>query len=156
MKTNIVEKVAAIGLLALAVLVCASAASRYLFNWPIPDTLDLSRILLGLTVFWGIALAICKDEQIQVDLLWEHLGSEKRTLLLLLNRVIMIGFAALFGYLLIEHIWHVSHTGKQTVDYRLPLWWFYLLFVPAGIIPVYASVKALLSKTDSQSEQDED
>ncbi len=46
-----VEHIAAIALSALTVLVCVSVTTRYLFNSVIPDTFNLSQLLLGIAVF---------------------------------------------------------------------------------------------------------
>jgi len=151
MKLPSVENFASAGLLCLALLVCISVALRYLFNWPIPDTLDFSRILLGVTVFWGIALAFKQETHIQVDLLWEHLGPRARLVLMMFNQILLLVFAALFAWLVIEHVWHLVFSGKQTVDFRLPLWPFYLICVPAAIIPPALLLKRLIKNPASEN-----
>ncbi len=143
MSESTLQKIAGYALLLLALLVFGSALLRYVFNWPIPDTLDFSRVLLGLSVFWGIALAASRSDQIQVDLLWDHLGPQARRLVLLLNQVLLLAFFLLFGVLVLEHVYHLYLTGKQTVDYRVPLWILYLPVLPAACLPAVLVARSM-------------
>ena len=47
---------------------------RAFFSMAIPDWFDLSRLMLGIAIFWGIATTSYRDEHIQVDFLWEWVG----------------------------------------------------------------------------------
>ncbi len=65
-------------LAAITALTFTSVILRYAFNWSIPDSFDVGRNLLGIAIFWGIALAAYRGEHITVDLLWGALGPRAR------------------------------------------------------------------------------
>ena len=43
---------------------------RYLFNFAIPDAYDYGRNMLGVLIFWGIAVTGFRGEHIVVDFVW--------------------------------------------------------------------------------------
>jgi len=71
--SGVIERAAG-GLLALVTaLTFVSVVLRYVFNWSIPDSYDLGRNLLGILIFWGIAVAGYRGAHITIDLLWNAL-----------------------------------------------------------------------------------
>ena len=60
-------------LLAIAVLTAGNVLLRDLFAIQIPDWFDGARMLQGIALFWGVALATYYGSHICVDALWEHL-----------------------------------------------------------------------------------
>lgn len=132
-----IETMAALSLLLIAVLTAGNVLLRYAFSVQIPDWFDGSRMLQGIALFWGIALATYYGTHICVDLLWEALQPAGQ------RRVDMIGTAVTAAFLLpmAWMVWvKVGGTGSQgTMDLRLPLQWFY------GAAAVGACVAALLA-----------
>ena len=64
-------EVTAAGFLAVVTLLTfVSVFLRYLFSWSIPDAYDFTRLLLGILIFWGMAVASYRGDHITVDLLW--------------------------------------------------------------------------------------
>ena len=47
---------------------------RNLFNYSIPDSFDIGRLLLGILIFWGIAATSYRGTHITVDLVWANVG----------------------------------------------------------------------------------
>ena len=47
---------------------------RNLFNYSIPDSFDIGRMLLGILIFWGIAATSYRGTHITVDLIWANVG----------------------------------------------------------------------------------
>ena len=68
------EMVAAFFLLAIALLTAGNVLLRDLFAIQIPDWFDGARMLQGIALFWGVALATYYGSHICVDALWEHLS----------------------------------------------------------------------------------
>ena len=132
-----IETMAALSLLLIAVLTAGNVLLRYAFSVQIPDWFDGSRMLQGIALFWGIALATYYGTHICVDLLWEALKPAGR------RRVDLVGTAVTAAFLMpmAWMVWvKVGGTGSQgTMDLRLPLQWFY------AAAAVGACVAALLA-----------
>lgn len=131
------ELVAAVFLLAIALLTAANVLLRDLFAVQIPDWFDGARMLQGIALFWGVALATYYGSHICVDALWEHLASPNRRRLDILATLLTLAFLLPLAWM----VWvKVAGTGTQgTMDLRLPLWVFY------AIASVGTSVAVLLA-----------
>lgn len=119
----VTEVTAAFFLLLVALLTAGNVTLRYLGGPSIPDWYDGSRMLQGIALFWGIALATYYGSHICVDIVWEHVGAGGK-------RALDILATACTAALLIPTAWmvwqKVGSTGTQgTSDLRLPLAWFY-------------------------------
>lgn len=131
------EMVAAFFLLAIALLTAGNVLLRDLFAVQIPDWFDGSRMLQGIALFWGVALATYYGSHICVDALWEHLQPRGRRRLDILATLVTLLFLGPLAWM----VWvKVSGTGTQgTMDLRLPLWVFY------AVASVGATVAAALA-----------
>lgn len=134
------ENVAAFFLLAIAVLTAGNVLLRE-FGLSIPDWFDGSKLLQGIAIFWGIAIATWRGAHIGVDIVWEHLGARARRWLDVFATLVTTAFLVPLAWM----VWvKVVNTGTQTTnDLRLPIVWFYAV-AAAG-----ASVAALLGAVRS-------
>jgi TRAP-type C4-dicarboxylate transport system permease small subunit len=116
------ETVAAFFLLAIALLTAGNVGLRVV-GQTIPDWFDLSRMLLGIAMFFGMAIAVWRGGHISVDIVWEHLSRRGRHRLDTVAAAISLCFFAPLAWM----VWvKVAGTGTQgTMDLRLPLVWFY-------------------------------
>ena len=117
------ETVAAFFLLLIALLTAGNVLLRDLLSVQIPDWYDGSRMIQGIALFWGVALATYYGSHICVDLLWEHLRPRWQRWLDIAATTIVLAFLLPMAWM----VWvKVSGTGTQgTSDLRLPLVWFY-------------------------------
>ncbi|WP_341704898.1 TRAP transporter small permease [Ferrovibrio sp.] len=122
-----VELVAGLLLGAIALLTFSAVMARWLFNYGIPDAFDVSRLLLGTAMFWGIASAGFRNRHIQVDGFWEISPPLGRRLIDLFATAITFGFFALLAWMLYGKVVSVLASSEQTFDLRLPVWPFYAL-----------------------------
>ena len=131
------ETVAAFFLLLIALLTAGNVLLRDLFAVQIPDWFDGSRMIQGIALFWGVALATYYGSHICVDMLWEHLKPAGRRWLDIVATLVTLAFLGPLAWM----VWiKVSGTGTQgTMDLRLPLWVFY------AVASVGASVAAVLA-----------
>ena len=131
------ETVAAVFLLVIALVTAGNVLLRDLFAIQIPDWFDGSKLIMGIALFWGMAIATYHAGHICVDVLWEHLGSANRRRLDLLAGTVTFAFLAPLAWM----IWaKVATTGTQTtMDLRLPMVWFY------GVAACGAVAAALLA-----------
>jgi len=138
-----IERVAGLFLAAITVLVFVSAILRYLFAAPIPDGFDVSRLLLGVAVFWGLASVGFRDEHIRVDLVWTALGPRARRAMDGLASVVTVAFFVVFVWMLVDKVASTYAANEQTFDLRLPIWPFYAVAV-AGTVAAVAMLLARL------------
>jgi TRAP-type C4-dicarboxylate transport system permease small subunit len=133
------ETVAAFFLLLIALLAAGNVFLRDVFSLSIPDWYDGSRLLQGIALFWGMALATYYGSHICVDIVWEHLKTPGRRWLDLLATGITLAFLLPMAWM----VWvKVANTGTQgTSDLRMPIVWFYAF---AAVGAVMAAVLAIL------------
>lgn len=120
-----IEGISAIALAALTLLVCTSVTMRYLLNKPIPDTFDLSRLLLGIAVFWGIAAACVRDDHIRGDLLQNALRPPLKNIVNAFAQLLVLIFIGLLAWKLWDKTWDVARTRQETAELRWQIWPFY-------------------------------
>jgi len=134
-----VETLAALSLLVIALVTAGNVLVRYTLGWQIPDWFDGTQMLLGIAMFWGIALATWYGNHIAVDLLWEALGPRGKRWIDVLATAVTLAFLAPLAWM----VWvKVGGTGSQgTMDLRLPLKWFYSA---AAVGATVAAVLALV------------
>ena len=120
-----IETVAAVFLLAIALLTAGNVVLRNALSLQLPDWFDGARLMLGVAVFWGIAIATWRAGHICVDAVWEMLGAAGRRRMDLLASLLTLAFLAPLAWM----VWvKVAGTGEQaTSDLRLPMAWFYAL-----------------------------
>jgi TRAP-type transport system small permease protein len=136
-----VERTAGMALLAIALLTFGSVVMRYVFSSQIPDWFDLSKLLQGIAIFWGIACVCYRNEHILVDLVWEKSNdANKRRIDLIATTVVLI-FLTLMAYMLAAKTFQVLQSTQATSDLRLPVGPFHVV---AWMGTVAAAVLTLL------------
>ncbi len=117
------ETLAALFLLAIALLVASNVLLRDVLSIQIPDWFDGSKLLQGIALFWGFAVATYYGSHICVDIVWEHLGTAGRRWLDTFSTLVTMAFLAVTAWML----WgKVLSTGTQTTsDLQLPIVYFY-------------------------------
>ena len=136
---SLTETMAAISLLAIALLIAANVFLRDVLSIQIPDWFDGSKLLQGIALMWGFAVATYYGSHICVDILWEHLGKGGQRVLDLLSTAVTMAFLALTAWM----VWtKVLNTGSQTTsDLQLPIVYFYAV---AALGVVAAAALAVL------------
>jgi TRAP-type C4-dicarboxylate transport system permease small subunit len=136
------ELVAALFLLAIALLTSGNVLLRDVFSVQIPDWFDGARMLLGIALFWGVALATYYGSHICVDALWEHLGTAGRRQLDIAATLCTLAFLLPLAWM----VWvKVAGTGTQgTMDLRMPLWMFYSVAATGTSVAVLLAVARIV------------
>ena len=116
-----VERTAGIFLLAVSLLTFGSVTLRYLFATQIPDWFDLSKLLQGIAICWGIACVCYRNDHILVDIVWEKLETPgKRTMDLMATTILLI-FLVLATWMLGAKVIQQLQSSQATTDLRLPI-----------------------------------
>lgn len=144
-----VETTAALFLLAVALLTAGNVALRDLLSVQIPDWFDGSKLLLGIALFWGIALATWHGGHICVDIVWEHAGARSRRAIDVIAVVLTLCFLAPLAWM----VWtKVLTTGTQTTsDLRLPLAPFYAVAAVGAVVAALLALARLVAMLRGRS-----
>ena len=122
-----IERLAGLSLLVVATLTFAMVILRKFFGTTIPDWYDLSRLLQGIAIFWGIACACWRNGHISVDLLWEGASRAGRRRIDLLATAVLLVFVAALAFIAVQAALESRGQGLRTADLRMPQWPFYLV-----------------------------
>lgn len=120
----VVDAAAAIFLAIITALTFTAVLLRYVFNLPFPGSFDVSRLLLGVAIFWGIAAAAWRAEHIQVDLLWQVMPRTVQKLLDLFADIVFAAFVGAFVWMLYRQVGRVRDSGLTTFELAIPVWPF--------------------------------
>ena len=121
------EKAAGLFLAAIAFITFVSVAVRALFGIGIPDGFDVSRLMLAVAMFWGIATASYRSEHIQVDVLWQIGGRRWRQAIDVVATGITLAAMSVFAWMLGVKVASTFRSGEATFDLRIEIWPFHLM-----------------------------
>lgn len=118
----LIEVVASILLGAVMMLIVASTAGRYLFSYAIPDSFDLSRLLIGACIMWGLASIGYRGGHIAVDLFHEMAGPRMKRVIDAVAWLSVFGFMAMLTWMLWYRVTSAYASNETTFDLRVPVW----------------------------------
>ena len=146
---DLIEVTAAGFLAVVTLLVFVSVFLRYFFAWSIPDSYDFTRLLLGILIFWGMAVASYRGDHIAVDLLWSVSPPiAKRAMDVFAALVTLVAMAA-FTWMFAEKVIGTRADHVGTFDLRQPVWIYYFVawlgLAAAILLLVLRTVRLVLS-----------
>jgi TRAP-type C4-dicarboxylate transport system permease small subunit len=128
------EGVAALLLAVIFVAFIVQIVLRYLFNWPVGWTTELSLVAWLWLVLWGAAFVLRDEDEIRIDLVTERGGYRARRVI---SAVAAIGLIVLFGMSLPASYAYVSFMKVEKSSYlgiRMDiLYSIYIVFAVAVI-----------------------
>lgn len=137
-------ELAAAGFLAVVTTITfVSVFLRYLFAWSIPDSYDFSCLLLGVLIFWGMAVASYRGDHITVDLIWGLCGPRVRQAMDLFASLLTLGCMVVFTWMAGTKVISTRADNVLTFDLHLPVWIFYLV----AWVGLAASILLLVTRT---------
>lgn len=132
------DDVAVILLSAMFVAFVLQITARYVINYPLPWTQELSLTMWLWTVFWGSALCLRNKDHIAFDMIYNHVGAGTRKVFGIISSLAII--VAMLVSLPATWDWVSFLTIKKSATLRIPLAYvfsLFLLFMVASIV-VYA------------------
>ena len=148
--------IGAASLFCVMTLIFAAVALRYFFGFVVPDSYDLSRMLLGILIFWGIALAVADNSMIRVDALHAIAGPRGQRLIgafaAIVTAVVLSTVAWRAGTAVID----AMGNKVSTSDLRIRLWPFYAVASTALLFAVLIALRQVLSAFNTGEEPDEE
>ena len=137
---NLSMAVAALGVLAMCLLVTGAVVVRYVFNWPVVWVPEIVGYLMVALVFLALGETMLAGRHIKIDLVVGRLPGRLRAVVDLLTLTLSVGVAGFFT-------WHGVNTMLRSLQYGrrdafgaldLPLW------IPQTAMPVGLSVLTLV------------
>jgi C4-dicarboxylate transporter, DctQ subunit len=124
---EIVEKVAALLLGAVTILIVMSTIGRYGFSYPIPDAFDLSRLLIAACIMWGFASVGYRGGHIMVDMFAEMMPARIRRYVDIFSWSVLLLFVVLMTWKIFERVLSAMRSNEATFDLRILVWPILLL-----------------------------
>jgi TRAP-type C4-dicarboxylate transport system permease small subunit len=124
---DLIEMTAAGFLAVVTLLTFVSVILRYFFSWSIPDSYDFTRLLLGILIFWGMAVASYRGDHITVDLLWSAAPPAARRAMDVFSALIMLVAMAVFTWMFAEKVLDTRADHVGTFDLRQPGWIYFFI-----------------------------
>jgi TRAP-type C4-dicarboxylate transport system permease small subunit len=121
------EFVAAMLLAAMFLAFIAQIAFRYLFNFPIGWTSELTVITWLWLVLWGAAFVVTEAEEIRFDLVYGAVGPRTRRVMAILTAVAIL---VLYGMSLPAVVDYVTFMKVQSTAYlKIRFDWLFSIYV---------------------------
>lgn len=140
---DVIEVTAAGFLAVVTLLVFVSVFLRYFFAWSIPDSYDFTRLLLGILIFWGMAVASYRGDHISVDLLWSVAPPLAKRAMDVFSALVTLLAMAAFTWMFAEKVLNTRLDHVGTFDLRQPVWIYYFV----AWIGLASSILLLLLRT---------
>lgn len=150
-----IEIVSGLMLGVMTLLIFLTAMVRYLMPFTLPDGYDISRLLLGLAVLWGLAAACCHNEHIKVDILCTVLSQWARRKVDIFAEFLVLCFVVLFSWKLLGTVEKTYLSNEETFDLGLAIWPAYgvawLGVVAAALMAFARLMRLIFSGVDSDA-----
>ncbi len=98
---------------------------RNLFNYSIPDSFDIGRLLLGILIFWGIAATSYRGTHITVDLIWGNVGPKYQRLIDVFATLVLLLVVSVQTWTLFDKVRGTYNDNVTTFDMHMPTWPFF-------------------------------
>ncbi len=98
---------------------------RNLFNYAIPDSFDIGRLLLGILIFWGIAATSYRGTHITVDLIWSNVGPRYQRMIDVFATLVLLFVVTVQTWTLFDKVRGTYNDNVTTFDMHMPTWPFF-------------------------------
>ncbi len=109
-------------------------ALRYVFNWPVGWTAELSVAAYLWLVLWGSAFMLRDEDEIRIELLPSLLGSRGRRVVASIGAIAMV---ALFGLSLPASYDYISFMKVEKTSYlKIPFNWLFSIYLAFAVMVI--------------------
>jgi TRAP-type C4-dicarboxylate transport system permease small subunit len=98
---------------------------RNMFNYSIPDSFDIGRLLLGILIFWGIAATSYRGGHITVDLVWANVGPKYQRMIDVFATLVLLFVVSVQTWTLFDKVRGTYNDNVLTFDMHMPTWPFF-------------------------------
>jgi TRAP-type C4-dicarboxylate transport system permease small subunit len=100
---------------------------RNLFNYAIPDSFDIGRMLLGILIFWGIAATSYRGTHITVDLIWANVGPKYQRIIDVFATLVLLFVVTVQTWTLFDKVHGTYNDHVTTFEMHMPTWPFFAI-----------------------------
>jgi TRAP-type C4-dicarboxylate transport system permease small subunit len=112
-----------VGLVAANIFV--AVLLRNIFNYSIPDSFDIGRMMLGILIFWGIAATSYRGSHITVDLIWANVGPKYQRVIDVFATLVLLFVVTVQTWTLFDKVRGTYNDNVLTFDMHMPTWPFF-------------------------------
>ena len=98
---------------------------RNMFNYSIPDSFDIGRMLLGILIFWGIAATSYRGGHITVDLVWANVSPKYQRMIDVFATLVLLFVVSVQTWTLFDKVRGTYNDNVLTFDMHMPTWPFF-------------------------------
>ena len=98
---------------------------RNLFNYAIPDSFDIGRMLLGILIFWGIAATSYRGTHITVDLVWANVSPKYQRIIDVFATLVLLFVVTVQTWTLFDKVRGTYNDNVLTFEMHMPTWPFF-------------------------------
>jgi TRAP-type C4-dicarboxylate transport system permease small subunit len=109
----------------VAVNIFVAVLLRNLFNYAIPDSFDIGRMLLGILIFWGIAATSYRGGHITVDLIWANVGPKYQRMIDVFATLVLLFVVSVQTWTLFDKVRGTYYDNVLTFELHMPTWPFF-------------------------------
>ena len=146
------EKIGIILLLGVVMLIGIDVAGRFLFNFPIKGSIEISQFVLVSLFSLGFVLVTIRKEHVTVDLFLERLRPLLQRRLLIITNLISVGLflicASASFYVFVESF--ERHEATDVLG--IPFYPFRLLFAASFIVTLAVVVAEIIRLINNKKE----
>ena len=112
-----------VGLVAANIFV--AVVLRNVFNYSIPDSFDIGRLMLGILIFWGIAATSYRGTHITVDLVWANVGPKYQRMIDVFATLVLLFVVTVQTWTLFDKVRGTYNDNALTFDMHMATWPFF-------------------------------
>jgi TRAP-type C4-dicarboxylate transport system permease small subunit len=129
------EDVAVILLATIFLAFIAQIVFRYLLNFPVGWTSELSTVAWIWLVLWGAAFVLREDEEIRFDIIYGSVGPAARRLMLIVTAAALVALYTVSLPAVIDYVAFMKVQETSYLDIRFDLLFsIYVIFAVAAIL----------------------
>lgn len=145
-KFELFASITAVFFLIIAVLLVAfNVIGRYVFNYGAPWCEEVIRYSVIFATFFGLSLAVAKNQSMKIDILLQITKNKVRYLINLLGvlvEFVVLWFLVYFSYLLVSE---AIQTGQITPSTDYPIYIPYFIVALGVLFCAIRSIEALIN-----------
>ena len=129
------EFIAAMLLAAMFLAFMAQIVFRYVFNFPIGWTSELTIVTWLWLVLWGAAFVVTEPEEIRFDLIYSAVGDRTRRIMAIVTGVVLVGLYVVSLPAVVSYITFMKIESTAYLKIRFDLLYsIYAVFVVAVVV----------------------